>query len=296
MNLPVETVLSLTAVAAEGQTELQRIAREKKAAAAIRLVKSSEKNEAGVELWIVDRVTGKTTYRQLEVKSRYDSGATIDVAVRTVEALRASLLELRMMDHRPTKTAVSPKMTEIAAKTRIRNETELLGIGIGGSGNYSPGGIPVRGAFEIYAVVQPMRGLDVELNISLSPLGKEIRTETENATSTFGYALIRMMVFYRFFHHSIFQPAVGISGGTLIGWVEGRNAEGQTLLQQSKATAYLGGGLRGFLFLKKTLAFVVGAFGGVTLPEVQMVHGAVDAARFGRPLIELSLTLQLRFL
>jgi hypothetical protein len=48
--------------------------------------------------------------------------------------------------------------------------------------------------------------------------------------------------------------------------------------------------------VKKTLAFVLGAFGGTTFPELQLTHGEYQAARFGRPLIEVSLTLQLRFL
>ncbi len=295
-NLMVETVWGPVGDVDSEQNRLQRIAEENKAAAAVRLVRSTETNEAGVELWVVDRVTGKTTFRKLDVKQEAGSGAVIDVAVRTVEALRASLLELRMVERQSTTTPVPPKSERIAADTRVRSDTHLVGLGFGGAGNYSPGGVEIRGSFEILAVVQPLRGLDIELNGTLSPLGKELKTDKESSSSTFSYSLIRLMLFYRFFPHSMFQPSIGLSGGMLVGWVEGR-ADNEVLKQETAVVPYLGGGLRGFLFIKKSLAFVLGAFGGTTFPKLTLTHGTkFEAARFGRPFVELSLTLQLRFL
>jgi len=78
-------------IAPEGEAasgaSLEASAREAGAVAALRGVPSGE----GVEVWIADRVTGKTLLREIE-----DTGADPDSALvlRTVELLRATLLEI----------------------------------------------------------------------------------------------------------------------------------------------------------------------------------------------------------
>jgi hypothetical protein len=72
----------------DGPAALADAARKSGAVAAVRVTPS----ERGVEVWIVDRVTGKTLLREVV---RPASGSHDDaVAVRAVELLRASLLEL----------------------------------------------------------------------------------------------------------------------------------------------------------------------------------------------------------
>src|SRR5688572_12877487 len=69
---------------------LERSAREVGAFAALRIVPW----ERGIEVWIADRITGKTVLRELVVAP---GEATEDVvALRAVELLRASLLELEL--------------------------------------------------------------------------------------------------------------------------------------------------------------------------------------------------------
>ena len=315
MNLAVETIVIPANRAAEGQAALQRIAREKNAAAAVRLIRAAPTEQTAVELWIVDRVTGKTTYRELEVRRDGNAGAAIDTAVRTVEALRASLLELRMTERSGADRAsfLPPEIAKIAEETRVRGEDRasvattqktstsspslLLGVRLGGSADWSPGGLPVRGAFALGLIAQPITGFDIELDVSLSPIGPDIRADADLSRSSFGYTSIRAAAAYRFFHNAVFQPAIGVVGGVWIGWVEGRDAEGVQIQKDAAAAAYLGGTVRGCLFLKKSIAFVVGALVGSLLPEMQLNHGErIVAAHFGRPLIEGSLALQVRFL
>jgi hypothetical protein len=78
---------------AASRESLEAAARDADAAAAIRAVPSAH----GVEVWIADRVTGKTVLREM---SRDDGAANVDgvLAVRAVELLRASLLEASMPD------------------------------------------------------------------------------------------------------------------------------------------------------------------------------------------------------
>jgi hypothetical protein len=70
---------------------LENAARGAKAIAAIRGVPS----EGGVEIWIADRVTGKTVLRQVDAEEGR-AGAGTALALRAVELLRASLLETSM--------------------------------------------------------------------------------------------------------------------------------------------------------------------------------------------------------
>jgi hypothetical protein len=69
---------------------LEEAARSHDAVAAVRIVPSS----AGVEVWIVDRVTGKTVLRDIVAADVVSPSGSATVALRVVELLRASLMEL----------------------------------------------------------------------------------------------------------------------------------------------------------------------------------------------------------
>jgi hypothetical protein len=73
------------------RAEVERAARDNGADAALSIVDTAESRTA--EVWIADRLTGKTVVQHLEV-SGGDARASAALAVRIVELLRASLLEL----------------------------------------------------------------------------------------------------------------------------------------------------------------------------------------------------------
>jgi hypothetical protein len=277
------------------QEELERVTAETGAAAAVRLAKSRTGPLAGAELWIVDRVTGKTSYRRIEVDRSRDASAVIDVAVRVVEALRASLVELRMTGRSDvSEENADPQITALAETSPVKREGGLFGLGLGASFNLSPGGTGARGSFSLTGIAHPIFGLDVELSVLYSPIGKHLKTE--NDISTFDYVLVTGGIFYRFFHNAAVQPALGILGGALIAWTEGRTAGGTPLRSDSEAVAFLGAGIRLFVFPVKMLGLFLGSHVGLTLPEIQTRHGDIPAARFGRPFIEIALGAQLRFI
>src|SRR5688572_16435961 len=75
----------------ETPRELQAAARQAGAEVAV----SVRPSALGVEVWLVDRVTGKTLSREL-VSREPGQGQERVIAVRVVELLRASLLELQL--------------------------------------------------------------------------------------------------------------------------------------------------------------------------------------------------------
>ena len=95
------------AAAPASRASLEASARAVGAIAAIRAVPS----ERGVEVWITDRVTGKTVLREM-----VDDGGTPDrdaaLALRAVELLRASLLEVALPAPPPGEVPATPEIRE----------------------------------------------------------------------------------------------------------------------------------------------------------------------------------------
>jgi len=91
------------------RTPLEQAARNVGAAAAVRLVPSTE---GTVEVWVADRVTGKAVVRELPASGTGASDAA--VAVGTVELLRASLMELHSGESPRGEVAPTPQIVALA--------------------------------------------------------------------------------------------------------------------------------------------------------------------------------------
>ena len=85
-------VQSVTATAPPARGPLEATAHDVGAVAAVRVAPSRR----GVEVWVVDRVTGKTVLREISLGSSEGDTAAALVASRAVELLRASMLEVNM--------------------------------------------------------------------------------------------------------------------------------------------------------------------------------------------------------
>jgi hypothetical protein len=85
------TVIEVDSSSARDSREhLSELAQQQSAIAAVQLVDRGSK----VEVWIADRVTGKTVFRELSVASGPQDGVDDSIAVGVAELLRASLMEL----------------------------------------------------------------------------------------------------------------------------------------------------------------------------------------------------------
>lgn len=128
---------------APSHESLEQAARDAGAFAAVRVAP----RKGGVEVWIADRVTGKTVLRELVARR----GETDDeiVALRVVELLRASLLELDLhgAPHGDVKPAPAvrrlvPKPLPAPVVAPARPGEAALGLELGPGVAYSPSGIP----------------------------------------------------------------------------------------------------------------------------------------------------------
>ena len=127
--------------------ELKKIASETEAVAVLSIRPSS----MGVEVWIVDRLTQKTVLKEI-VESPNDPQNHKLIALRAVETLRASLLEIeldpsqkaaapdavRELLPQPTKTKPD---TEVTPLQLDEPDTEKIALRLGPGITYSPGGL-----------------------------------------------------------------------------------------------------------------------------------------------------------
>lgn len=124
--------------AGQDREALEAAARRSEAFAAARVLRTTE----GVEVWVVDRVTGKTTIRRVAAGGRAEEAI---VAMRTVELLRGSLLEIRMPHTAGEVPAPSAVEAVVAADLGVRPARRLW-LGAHGAVAASPGGVPATAA------------------------------------------------------------------------------------------------------------------------------------------------------
>jgi hypothetical protein len=293
LKIPVTRVLGRATDESAQHLELETLARQHKAAAAIRLSRPDSAGRADAALWITDQVTQKTVYRRIQVDKGSNLPHAMITAIRTVETLRASLLEFRYEDTAKKKPPVSEEIEKIAY-TPKKPKHYLLGLGLAGGLAVSPGGMGERGAFSFAGMVQPLRGLDLAVSLNWSPFGQTL--ETERARSDVDYLLLRGWAVYRFFNDKPAQPAVGAAGGVYFGRAEGRAPTGQPLKNAKTRVAYLGGSARVYAFAGERVSLFLDTTVGALMPKAEVVHGTTSAADFGHPLFEVQFGLELRFL
>lgn len=146
---------------------LEQAARSVGAIAAIRLVVSSE---GKVEVWVADRVTGKALVRELDATGTQTSDA--EVAIGTVELLRASLMELHAADPPHGEVNATKSVAALALPVSPpRLAIPRLGISVGGGAELSFGelGPSSDASLRIWARLANRIGLVALGHATLSP-------------------------------------------------------------------------------------------------------------------------------
>ncbi|WP_437756396.1 hypothetical protein [Sorangium sp. So ce1389] len=150
------------------RASLEASAREAGAIAAIRAVPSGR----GVEVWIADRVTGKTVLREM-AHGAGDAGAPdgdAALALRVVELLRASLLETSLPAPPPGELPVTPEIREklrvpapaaLAAASSPPPPSPALRVSLAPGALLSPGGLGAAASLDLDLAVMPSEHVGV---------------------------------------------------------------------------------------------------------------------------------------
>jgi hypothetical protein len=296
LDVGVEVASGRAVAEGERRLELERLAREHDAIAALRIIRPGRDTSGGVEIWIADRLTGKTTYRWVETGAGQGAEAATIVAVRAVEALRASMVELRIVGRGPAPVQPPPEAEAIVDAVEIEGEPSTAAVfGVGGGGVVAggPGGSGVRGGFRLTGLWTPVSVLAIELEGAILPLGAEI--EQGGARTELDCAALRGWVLWQILNRGVVRPAIGLGGGVWFGWVRGLEGAGRRTRSDHTAVGYAGATGRLLLAFSSHLGIAGGVQVGLLSPELRVLHGEEVAARLGRPVLEGFLVLDTRF-
>jgi hypothetical protein len=262
----------------ERRQELAGAAELHGAVGALQILRRGEAGATGVELWVADLVTGKTTIRELEMG---DAEASI-VALRAVELFRASLLELHVAAEPPAPPP-SPPVVELAGELP-EEPPGPVGLRLGIAALGSPGGAGAHGAVSWGVSFDLVRWLRLEVEGAVTFAGADVRDH--GSASTFGQASARVWLLYDIRARGVVRPAVGLGGGMVAAWARGLSAaEGATALD-GVVSGYTGATAQLALAVSRSVWLRLGATAGVALPRIRVMFADAVAASFGLPVLE----------
>jgi hypothetical protein len=143
-----DVVVTRAEVTTNPSLVLTRLARDNSALAAIAFL--YDEGRTSIQIWLVDRISGKTTMRALQVANDEDAASLL--AIRTVDLLRASLREFEPGDKPPADVVgVQPGPVPKAVQALARPVAPTYALRVEALGVYerphiSPGFGPLVGA------------------------------------------------------------------------------------------------------------------------------------------------------
>jgi hypothetical protein len=244
------------------------------------------------EVWVVDRLTQKTVMRSVEMPAPADGSAPEVLARRSVELLRASLLEM-LVDTReravesPEPHTNASRWAARALERPSRWGFEAGALVLGGFGGVDGAVLPVaraRFAFE--------RRLAARL--TLAGLGTRPEVETPHGSATVSQELGLLELLGEIAPRSWLGPIVSLGVGAYHAGVDGSASFPYAGLEEDRFVfaADFGAGL----VFSLTSAFALSLEGHVLLvtprPVIRFLE--VEAAELGNPLVSAALTLVVR--
>jgi hypothetical protein len=236
-------------------------------------------NERGVEIWATDRLTGKTVLRQID-------GAGGDDAVlahRAVEALRASLLELRLSEE-PVPRAIDALVAlPSEAAPAVRAPPSLL-LRVGASGLFGVGGVDPALALEVQVDghLAPFLALGARVSVPTVPVSL-VRGDAR-ADVLFAAAALDLSL------HPLRDPVdlwASLRAGARYVWTSGATGGPGVGAVDDGWLFGLALELGASLAISDSVALYAAGSVGVALPEAVVVFASAPVARWGLPVLGL---------
>ncbi len=276
--LGISVVLVPKKIGPEPHRELDDLARQEDAAAAVRIAPVS----GVVEIWVADRVTGKTVYRQVEIPADVDGSEAL-IAVRTVELLRASLLEINAPHATQGEVEPAPALKDMTA-VGFNARTSRFTLDVGPSLS--------AGAFGIEPLVHILLGAHVRVTevvgaelFGMFPLIPTVIKEEEgeaDAWSGFLGAGLRLTFSDS---DSRWAPSLGAGAGAIFIYVRGQAGEEYTGHDDWKVAfaPHFRGGLS--VTLTRTFGIRADLLAAWSVVDVAIRFAGREVAAWDQPLI-----------
>ncbi len=259
------------------------------ATALVAVVASAEPGSA--ELWVIDRVTGKTVVRRVNAGTAGASRAAEVLAVRAVELLRASFLELAVA---PPSEAAPPAPAAPAverwATAPLEERDWTWAIEAGGGTAAAPDG--TWNAFMPVGRLERAFGRRFCVRISFAGLGTTAHVTNPGGSADLSQTVLLAEAVVRFRRGRRLQPLISAGAGALRFNVDSQQSTPNTAVggTQWSAAGDLGLGLR--LPLSRN-RFEIGLEAHALLAQPYPVaqYFGQELSRVGRPTMMATLTL-----
>jgi hypothetical protein len=276
---------------ADVRSSLERVAPASTASATALVAVVASADPGSAELWVIDRVTGKTVVRRVNAGSAEASRMAEVLSVRAVELLRASFLELAIAS-RPNAEAPAPSAPAVErwATETFEQPDWTWAVEAGGGTSAAVGGLWNR----ILSVARLERALGQRLCVRLTfeGLGTESHVDTPG-----GYAEVSQTVLLadgvaRFRRGRRLEPLLTFGAGALRLSADGHESAPYQAESGARwaAAADVGVGLRVPLRRRRfELGIELHALVAQPYPTVRFFD--TDVTRAGRPSLIGSMTL-----
>jgi hypothetical protein len=272
---------------------------------AIAIVSVSTADGGKVEMTIIDRATGKTVHRQLVGSTKNDPAAAELIAIRTIELLRASLMEIKSPHPSRGEVEVTPRIEALAyvpvsvkpsadktvpPKGATSPTFETISLFTGASVNYTTGwgiGSGFRGGAATY-LLGPV-GVQGDVTIPLEPLSHE---------GARGTAFLDITEFSFSTHYDIRRPGLVFSShvGTKICFMKFEGHAVPPYVSENVNLRAYGGFVSAGLSLRlyRRWYFRLEQSVSVLVPNTIVRFGGERAATLGQPLGATALSVEVR--
>jgi hypothetical protein len=256
-------------------------------------------NRPAVDVWVSDRITGKTLVKRVEVSGRATPDVTSALAIHAVELLRASLLEVRTQSRRTDPqggTGPSPIPNEVAEwvdravlPEGLKPIFQRPTIAIGAAALFGPAGMkPAFGPALRVSVGAPY-GFAGRLSIVGPGFAGELRgpsgtaqVRQELALAEWVYAPLRRWL----------SPIASVGVGAYHLHVQGQSTDAAYDGARRSAWAFLADvGIGVAARMGTGAAVTIDVHGFVTQPAERVAIGETSIATLGRPSLMASIGL-----
>jgi len=282
------------------RASLEKVAPTMAATAVVAVVAGSD--PASAELWVVDRMTGKTVVRRVHADPKVTARIAEVLSIRAVELLRASFLELAITS-RPAPDVVEVPLPSEPVVTRFVTEpleeaepdwTWAVEAGGGGMGAIqgASAGTTMLGEFLPVARVQRAFGPRLCARISFAGLGTQAHVNNAGGYADVSQTIGLVEALVRFRRGRRLEPVLSVGAGFLRVSAEGHETApyiGGNSWRLS-AAGDVGAGLRVPLRQRRVeLGVEIHALIAEPYPVVRFFQ--MEVARAGRPSLLASVTL-----
>ncbi len=263
--------------------EIEQLAQQEGASVGLLLLEAG----AGLEIWVIDPSTGKSTFREVILGFYQPHEAPEVIAIRVVETLRVTLMDVEHPHARAPETSWHPA-PEVVLPTSARPARFTLGVGGGGAD--SSGGLGATGLVGMSLTWAAASPFSVSLDGALTPARTRLRGSEGDASV--GLYLAGVSVGFSAAPNAPVRFRSGAGAWLAVMNIAGQAAASYVNTQAGFVSVVPHLDLGARFSLTPRLGLGLGLSGGVSAPGVSIRFAGREVATWGRPLWLGSLVLE----